>query len=278
MTTITQLGAGLGLKPEHYQQALNSPADVWFEVHSENYLMAGGPRREWLEAIRQQHAISLHGVSLSLAADAPPDTALLSRLKVLVDEVKPALVSEHLAWSQWDGAYYPDLLPVPRTSQVMRRLIDNIDRVQDALGRQISLENPTHYLHMPEHEWDDIAFLHEVSCATGCGLLLDINNVWLSAHNLGFDAAEWLDGFPADHVTEIHLAGFSSDEGGSSLLIDSHDSPVSDDVWALYQRLIQRIGTRPTLIERDDKLPEFAVLLQEQQRAQRILHTYGGLR
>jgi len=165
MTTITQLGAGLGLKPEHYQQALNSPADVWFEVHSENYLMAGGPRREWLEAIRQQHAISLHGVSLSLAADAPPDAALLSRLKMLVDEVKPALVSEHLAWSQWDGAYYPDLLPVPRTSQVMRRLIDNIDRVQDALGRQISLENPTHYLHMPEHEWDDIAFLHEVSCA-----------------------------------------------------------------------------------------------------------------
>jgi hypothetical protein len=276
MTTTIQLGAGLGLKPEHYLSARNSSADIWYEVHSENYLMAGGPRREWLAAIRQQHAISLHGVSLSLAADAAPDPALLLRLRALVDDINPALISEHLAWSQWDGAYYPDLLPVPRTSHVLRRLIDNINRTQDALGRQISLENPTHYLHMPEHQWDELDFLQEVSQATGCGLLLDINNVWLSAHNLGFDAAMWLESFPADRLTEIHLAGFSSDEGGSHLLIDSHDSPISEDIWALYQRLIQRVGARPTLIERDDKLPEFVVLLQEQQRAQRILKTYGG--
>jgi hypothetical protein len=276
MTMTINLGAGLGLKPEHYADAWASPSTLWFEVHSENYLMAGGPRREWLAAIRQQHQISLHGVSLSLAADEPPDAQLLAQLRALVTDIKPALVSEHLAWSRWNGVYYPDLLPVPRTTRVLNRVIDNINRVQDALGRQISLENPTHYLQMPEHEWDEIEFLDEVSRRSGCGLLLDLNNVWLSAHNLEFDAVAWLDRFPIERITEIHLAGFSADEGGSALLIDSHDRSVSEDVWLLYKQLIQRAGAKPTLIERDDNLPSFDELLAEQQRAQHIIDTLGA--
>ncbi|AIR04404.1 hypothetical protein JT31_07215 [Cedecea neteri] len=275
MTMTINLGAGLGLKPEHYADAWSSPSALWYEVHSENYLMAGGPRREWLAAIRQQHQISLHGVSLSLAADEPPDAQLLAQLRALVTDIKPALVSEHLAWSRWNGVYYPDLLPVPRTTRVLNRVIDNINRVQDALGRQISLENPTHYLQMPEHEWDEIEFLDEVSRRSGCGLLLDLNNVWLSAHNLEFDAVAWLDRFPTERITEIHLAGFSADEGGSALLIDSHDRSVSEDVWLLYKQLIQRAGAKPTLIERDDNLPSFDELLAEQQRAQHIIDTLG---
>ncbi|EJF32739.1 DUF692 domain-containing protein, partial [Enterobacter sp. Ag1] len=227
-------------------------------------------------AIRQQHPISLHGVSLSLAGDEPPDAQLLAQLKALVTDIKPALVSEHLAWSRWNGIYYPDLLPVPRTTRVMHRVIDNINRTQDTLGCQISLENPTHYLQMPEHEWDEIEFLDEVSRRSGCGLLLDLNNVWLSAHNLGFEAAAWLSCFPVERVTEIHLAGFSPDDGGSDLLIDSHDQSISEEVWRLYTQLIQRAGAKPTLIERDDNLPVFNVLLAEQQRAQRILDTMGA--
>ncbi|WP_205246505.1 MULTISPECIES: DUF692 domain-containing protein [unclassified Enterobacter] len=276
MTMTHSLGAGLSLKPEHYADARASPSSLWFEVHSENYLMAGGPRREWLAAIRQQHPISLHGVSLSLAGDEPPDAQLLAQLKALVTDIKPALVSEHLAWSRWNGIYYPDLLPVPRTTRVMHRVIDNINRTQDTLGCQISLENPTHYLQMPEHEWDEIEFLGEVSRRSGCGLLLDLNNVWLSAHNLGFEAAAWLGCFPVERVTEIHLAGFSPDEGGSDLLIDSHDQSISEEVWRLYTQLIQRAGAKPTLIERDGNLPAFNVLLAEQQRAQRILDTMGA--
>ncbi|NWC65865.1 DUF692 domain-containing protein [Cedecea sp. P7760] len=276
MTMTINLGAGLGLKPEHYADAWASPSTLWFEVHSENYLMAGGPRREWLAAIRQQHQISLHGVSLSLAADEPPDAQLLAQLRALVTDIKPALVSEHLAWSRWNGVYYPDLLPVPRTTRVLNRVIDNINRVQDALGRQISLENPTHYLQMPEHEWDEIEFLDEVSRRSGCGLLLDLNNVWLSAHNLEFDAVAWLDRFPTERITEIHLAGFSADEGGSHLLIDSHDRSVCEEVWLLYAHLIQRAGAKPTLIERDDNLPSFDELLAEQQRAQHIIDTLGA--
>ncbi|VEB99751.1 Protein of uncharacterised function (DUF692) [Cedecea lapagei] len=276
MTMTINLGAGLGLKPEHYADAWSSPSPLWYEVHSENYLMAGGPRREWLAAIRQQHPISLHGVSLSLASDEPPDAKLLSQLRALVTDIKPALVSEHLAWSRWNGIYYPDLLPVPRTTRVLNRVIDNINRTQDALGCQISLENPTHYLQMPEHEWDEIEFLDEVSRLSGCGLLLDLNNVWISAHNLGFDAMAWLSRFPAERITEIHLAGFSADEGGSHLLIDSHDQSVSAEVWQLYAHLIKRAGAKPTLIERDDNLPSFADLLAEQQHAQHIINTLGA--
>ncbi|MFZ4833691.1 DUF692 domain-containing protein [Rouxiella sp. Mn2063] len=270
MNNAVQLGAGLGLKPEHYSQAYSGPTDIWYEVHCENYMVDGGPRITWLDAIRQRHPISLHGVSLSLASDSLPDPQQLARFRAAVDRFEPALVSEHLAWSQWQGNYYPDLLPFPRTSAALKHIIDNVSCTQDALGRQIAIENPTHYLAMSEHQWDEIDFLQALSKSSGCGLLLDINNVYLSANNLGFDAGSYLDRFPAEAIMEIHLAGFQSDND-SELLIDSHDSPVSREVWQLYERLIKRIGPRPTLIERDDRLPDFSVLLSERGLAQQIL-------
>ena len=264
-----QLGAGLGLKPAHFEAALESKAPgLWFELHPENYLVEGGPRLAWLDTLRQAHPLSLHGVSLSLAGDAPP-AGQLADLRRLVDRVQPALVSEHLAWSFWQGVYFPDLLPFPRTQEALRRISANIDAVQSALGRTIAIENPSHYLHLPGHDWDEIDFLGELVQRTGCGLLLDVNNVEVSAHNLGYCPRSYLDRVPAAAIQEIHLAGYSHDPLlGPSLWIDSHDTPVSPAVWQLYQRLIDRIGTRPTLIERDGQVPEFEVLMAERAQAQ----------
>ena len=271
MTTV--LTAGLGLKPQHYDAALACPAEgLWFEVHPENYMVAGGPRLAWLEAIRARHPISLHGVALSLAADADPDAAHLVRLRNLAQRLQPALISEHLAWSTWRGAYYPDLLPFPRTGEALTRISDNISRAQDALRRPIAIENPSHYLKLDGHEWDEIDFLAELARRTGCGLLLDVNNIFVSARNLGYSAEAYVDRFPGLLVTEIHLAGHSRDPNlGDSLLVDSHDAPVAPEVWAMYERLILRIGHRPTLIERDDKVPDFATLLAERGRAEALL-------
>jgi uncharacterized protein (UPF0276 family) len=272
------MGAGLGLKAEHYEHALDCTASgLWFEVHPENYMVDGGPRLAWLEAIGSRHPLSLHGVSLSLAADCPPDLAHLQRLKALADRVQPALMSEHLAWSTWRGQYHPDLLPFPRSHEALQRIVDNIDCTQNILGRRIAIENPTHYLRLDGHDWSELDFLTELSNRTGCGLLLDVNNVFISAHNQSFNAASYLDAFPADAVMEIHLAGHTADPGDSNLLIDSHDSPVSDAVWSLYQRLIKRIGPRPTLIERDDQIPAFDELMIERNRAQNLLDTHRHL-
>ena len=266
---VATLTAGLGLKPQHYDEALACPAaGLWFEVHPENYLVDGGPRLRWLDAIRARRPISLHGVALSLAADATPDRAHLCRLRSLADRIEPVLMSEHLAWSTWRGDYHPDLLPFPRTGEALARIADNVDATQSALGRRIAIENPSHYLRLPGHEWDEIPFLQELVRRTGCGLLLDVNNVHVSANNLGFDAAAYVDAFPGATVMEIHLAGHSPDPTlGDALLVDSHDAPVSESVWALYERLVARIGPRPTLIERDDRLPSFADLLVERERA-----------
>ncbi|MFR0716440.1 DUF692 domain-containing protein [Enterobacterales bacterium BD_CKDN230030183-1A_HGKHYDSX7] len=275
MTTVQRMGAGLSLKAEHYAQAQACNASgLWFEVHPENY-MVGGPRLDWLERVAQRHPLSLHGVALSLAADAEPDAAHLRRLRALVERVAPALVSEHLAWSTWRGQYHPDLLPFPRSDEALARIASNVARTQDALGRTIALENPSHYLHLDGHAWDEIDFLHELTRRTGCSLLLDVNNVYVSAHNLGFDAFAYLDRFPASAISEIHLAGHSEDVQGD-LLIDSHDASVAQPVWALYQHLIQRIGPRPTLIERDGNVPDFDRLLAERDTAQRILDQAGG--
>jgi uncharacterized protein (UPF0276 family) len=272
------MGAGLGLKAEHYEHALDCTASgLWFEVHPENYMVDGGPRLAWLEAIGSRHPLSLHGVSLSLAADCPPDLAHLQRLKALADRVQPALMSEHLAWSTWRGQYHPDLLPFPRSHEALQRIVDNIDCTQNILGRRIAIENPTHYLRLDGHDWSELDFLTELSNRTGCGLLLDVNNVFISAHNQSFNAASYLDAFPADAVMEIHLAGHTADPGDSNLLIDSHDSPISDAVWSLYQRLIKRIGPRPTLIERDDQIPAFDELMIERNRAQNLLDTHRHL-
>lgn len=267
------LDAGLGLKPQHYDAALAcSTAGLWFEVHPENYMVAGGPRLAWLEAIRGKHPISLHGVALSLAADAEPDATHLKRLVELARRVEPALISEHLAWSTWRGAYHPDLLPFPRTNEALARVADNVSRTQDALQRRIAVENPSHYLKLDGHEWSEIEFLQELARRTGCGLLLDVNNVYVSARNMGYSAEDYIDAFPGKPVMEIHLAGHAADPNlGDALLVDSHDAPVSPEVWALYERLIRRIGARPTLIERDDKLPGFDELLAERDRAAAVL-------
>lgn len=269
----TALTAGLGLKPAHYAEARDCAAPgLWLEVHPENYLVAGGPRLAWLEAIRERHPVSLHGVALSLAADAAPDAAHLRRLRALADRIEPALVSEHLAWSAWRGAYRPDLLPFPRTGEALGRVCANVAAAQDALGRRLAIENPSHYLALDGHEWGEIDFLAELSRRTGCGLLLDVNNVFVSAANLGFDAESFVDAFPAEAVMEIHLAGHSRDPAlGERLLVDSHDAPVCEEVWALCERLVARIGPRPVLVERDDRLPAFAELLAERSRAHALL-------
>ncbi|THD61046.1 DUF692 domain-containing protein [Phenylobacterium sp.] len=267
-----QATAGLGLKPQHYPEALASEAaGLWVEAHPENYMCAGGPRLAWLEAIRERRPISLHGVGLSLASDEDPDPSHLAALGRLADRFQPFLVSEHLAWSQRGGVYRPDLLPFPRTRAALDRIAANVGRMQDALGRQVLIENPALYLPLEGHDFGEVDFLRELTRRTGCGLLLDVNNVYVSANNLGFSAESYIDSVPGALVGEVHLAGHAPDDGGSSLLIDTHGRPVAPAVWALYERLLRRIGPRPTLIERDDDIPGFADLMSERDRADRLM-------
>lgn len=267
------LAAGLGLKPGHFAEALQATAaGLWFEVHPENYLVDGGPRLALLEAVRERHPLSLHSVSLSLAGECELDEAHLQRLAALVRFVQPALVSEHLAWSRFAGGWLPDLLPFPRTTEALQRIAARIQHTQEALGRTIAIENPSHYLRLPGHEWDEIDFLAELARRTGCTLLLDVNNVHVSARNLGFDAGAWVDRFPAPLVSELHVAGHTADPAlGEALLVDSHDAPVAPAVWALHRRFIERTGPRPTLLERDARLPPWSELLAERAIAQEIL-------
>jgi uncharacterized protein (UPF0276 family) len=273
--------AGLGLKSQHYAEALDATAEgLWFEVHPENYMAAGGPRLRWLAAIREKRPLSLHGVGLSLAADADPDPGHLAALKALVDRFEPFVVSEHLAWSTHRGVHQPDLLPFPRTHAALDRIAGNIGRTQDALGRAILVENPSLYLPLTGHDLDETDFLTELTRRTGCGLLVDVNNVFVSASNLGYAAEAYLDTLPAEAIGEIHLAGHGVDaneaRSGSSLLIDTHGAPVAEPVWALYRRLIARTGPRPTLIERDDDIPAFDVLMAERDRAHAMLTGTGA--
>lgn len=265
--------AGLGFKPQHFDEALACPAaGLWFEVHPENYMAPGGPRRAMLAALAAARPVSLHGVGLSLAADADPDPAHLGRLAELVNDHAPFLVSEHLAWSAWRGAYHPDLLPFPRSRAALDRVARNVEIVQQALGRAILVENPSLYMPLDGHELAEVDFLGELCRRAGCGLLLDVNNVFVSARNLGFDAETYIDAVPGEFVGEIHLAGHGPDPThGGRLLIDTHAAPVSDEVWSLYARLITRIGPRPTLIERDDEIPPFPDLLAERSRAHDLM-------
>lgn len=264
---------GLSLKPPHFEVAHACTADgLWFEVHPENYMVDGGPRLAWLQLIRSRRPIALHGVALSLAADADPDGAHLARLARLCERIEPVRVTEHLAWSTWRGAYHPDLLPFPRSLRALQRIATNVDRVQEALQRPIAVENPSHYLRIDGHEFDEIDLLRELARRTGCGLLLDVNNVYVGSRNLGFDAGAYIDAFPAALIEEVHLAGHTPDANlGERLLIDSHDAPIAAAVWALYERLVDRAGPLPTLIERDDNLPAFDELLAERQQAENIL-------
>ena len=265
--------AGLGFKPIHFEEALAAPAaGLWFEVHPENYMVEGGPRLAMLQALREARSLSLHGVGLSLAGAGDPDRAHIARLKRLADRFEPFLVSEHLAWSVQDGRYFPDLLPFPRTTEALLRIGRNIDIVQSALGRQILIENPSLYVALDGHDWSETDFLKQLVKRTGCGLLIDVNNVAVSAANLGFDPYAYLDALPFGAIGEIHLAGHRPDpELGDALLIDSHDAPVDERVWALYDYLIALAGPRPTLIERDGNLPPFAELMAERDRAAAIM-------
>ncbi len=267
------LTAGLGLKPAHFAEALaDTSPGLWFEVHPENHLVDGGPRLAWLRAIAQRHPLSLHGVSLSLAGLQRPDAGQLQRLATLTNTLRPALVSEHLAWCTLDGQVLPDLLPFVRDDAALARTTAHIDEVQQALGRRIAIENPSHYITLPGHTWHEPDFMNELVRRTGCGLLLDVNNVFVSAHNLGFDAEAMLRAYDADAVMEIHLAGHHADpQLGDQLLIDGHDTPVCEAVWRLCADLIAEIGPRPTLIERDEHLPDFATLMRERDRAHDLL-------
>ena len=267
--------AGLSFKPTYFPEALAAPAaGLWFEVHPENYMVAGGPRLAMLEALRAARPLSLHGVGLSLAGADLPNPVHLDRLKALCDRFRPVLVSEHLAWSRSETRYFPDLLPFPRTTEALLRIGRNIDRVQNRLGRQILIENPSLYVALDGHEWSETEFLRQLVKRTGCRLLVDVNNVAVSANNLGFDPQAYLDALPADAIGEIHLAGHRPDpQHGAALLIDSHDAPVAEAVWTLYRHLVGRTGPVPTLIERDGNLPAFTELMAERERAAAILRT-----
>lgn len=273
------LGAGLGLKAEHFDLACaNRAPGLWFEVHAENHLVDGGPRLAWLEAVRAHHPVALHGVSMSLAGATPPDPDHLKRLARLVQRIQPALVSEHLAWSRFGAHYAPDLLPFVRSTTMLKQIAANLVQLQDHLQRRVAIENPTHYLQLEGHDWDEPGFLTELVRRSGCGLLVDVNNVFVSAHNTGTDPRQWLDGIPHGAVMEIHLAGHQPDNSPlSGLLIDSHDAPVAEPVWQLYQRLLEHTGHRPTLIERDGNIPPFEALMAERDRAHRVLTAEEGV-
>jgi uncharacterized protein len=266
--------SGVGLKPEHIDEILRDrPPLGFFEIHAENYMGDGGPPHRRLEAIRDHYPISLHGVGLSIGSPKPLDREHLSRLAALVRRYQPGLFSEHLAWSSHDEGYLNDLLPLPYTQETLAVVCDHVDQVQDALGRQMLLENPSTYLVFRESTISETDFMREIARRTGCGLLLDVSNVLVSATNHGFNASAYLDAFPVDLVGEIHLAGFAEavDDKGHLLLIDAHDSPVRDQVWSLYRRAIERRGAVPTLVEWDNDVPDWQILLGEAQRAESLM-------
>lgn len=253
----------------HVKQVLEEkPPVAWFEVHSENYFISGGPSLATLESIRQRYPLSLHGVGMSLGGADDLELDHLRRLKLLVDRIEPSAVSEHLCWSAIGGRWLNDLLPLPYTREALDRVCAHVDEVQDYLGRTILVENVSSYLRFLPEEMPEWAFVAEVARRTGCGILLDVNNIYVSARNHGFATEDFLAGIPVDAVMEIHLAGYEEVEG---LLIDTHSRPVYPKVWDLYQTALARFGPAPTLIEWDQDIPELEVLLAEADKAQHYL-------
>ena len=264
--------AGVGLKSEHYRTVLEARPDLgWFEVHPENYMVEGGPPLRYLEAVRADYPLSLHGVGMSLGSCEPPPLDHLERLKRLVDRFEPFVVSEHLSWSRIGERFLADLLPVPMTLEALDVMAGNVARAQDHLGRRLLIENPSTYLEFGRVEIPETQFLADLVRRTGCGLLLDVNNLYVCANNHGFDPLDWLDAFVLDAVEEIHVAGHAvNDADGHPIRVDDHGSAVIADVWALYEEVIGRRGAVPTLIERDANLPPFEELLAEAHRADRV--------
>lgn len=268
-------GTGVGYKPQHFQAVMDNPAPVeWLEVHAENYMGQGGRPLAQLRALAERFAFSVHGVGLSIGSESGLDRDHLDRLKTLCDWLKPAQFSEHLAWSTHDSHFLNDLLPLPYTNDTLTRVADHVDQVQNHVGRRMLLENPSSYLAFAESTWEEFDFMAEISKRTGCGLLLDVNNVFVSATNLNYDPRAYIDAFPLDKVGEIHLGGHDEDEDsdGAPLLIDSHGREVVDPVWALYDYTIAKTGPLPTLIEWDTDVPDWPVLANEARRADAILN------
>lgn len=265
---------GVGYKPQHYAQILEHAAPVeWLEIHAENYMGDGGRPLAQLRSLSERFAISVHGVGLSIGGEGALDTDHLERLKHLCDWLQPASFSEHLAWSTHDSHFLNDLLPLPYTDATLERICDHIGQLQDVLGRQMLLENPSSYLAFEESTWEEPAFLDEVARRSGCGLLLDVNNVFVSATNLGFSPQAYIDAYPMARVGEIHLGGHDEDEDdhGAPLLIDSHGRAVVDPVWALLDYTLERSGPRPLLIEWDNDVPDWPELRDEARRAEAAL-------
>ena len=272
--TALPVAAGVGYKPQHFQDITDRPGAVrWLEIHAENYMGDGGRALAQLRHLAEGFAISCHGVGLSIGGEGRLDPAHLARLARLVGWLKPAAFSEHLAWSTHDGAYLNDLIALPYTNATLARVVDHIDQVQAALGRRMLLENPSSYLAYAESSWDEPDFLREVARRSGCGLLLDVNNVFISATNMGFAPQAYIDAFPLELVGEIHLGGHAADadDRGRPLLIDNHGHKVTGAVWALYEYTLTRAGARPTLIEWDNDVPEWPVLEAEAARAAAVL-------
>jgi uncharacterized protein (UPF0276 family) len=262
-------GAGIGLRPPHHVEVLSErPAVAWFEAHSENYFADGGAHVESLARIREHYPLSLHGVGLSLGSTDPLNGEHLAKLRRVIARFEPGLVSEHLSWSSAGGRFANDLLPLPYTEEALRHVAARVARVQDALGRRILIENVSSYLEFSASDLKEWEFLAGVAAESGCGILLDLNNVYVAAHNHAFSARTYLDAIPRDAVQEFHLAGFSRiDLDGQELLIDTHGTPVCEAVWELYGAALRRFGDVPTLIEWDTDLPGLEVLQAEARKA-----------
>ena len=265
---------GVGYKPQHFADITTDARPVeWLEIHAENYMGEGGRPLAQLRHLAEKFAISVHGVGLSIGGEGRLDADHLARLKHLCGWLQPASFSEHLAWSTHDSHFLNDLLPLPYTNATLQRVADHIDEVQEVVGRQMLLENPSSYLAFAESTWSETAFLDEIARRTGCGLLLDVNNVFVSATNLQLDPRAYIDAFPLARVGEIHLGGHDEDEDdhGAPLLIDSHGREVADPVWTLLDYALERSGARPLLIEWDADVPEWHILAEEARRAERAL-------
>ena len=260
------VSAGTGLKPEHAGDIFSQRRAIdFFEIHAENYMGAGGPPHHLLRRICADYPLSVHGVGLSIGGAGPLDRDHLLRLKKLIDDYRPTLFSEHLAWSSHDGVFLNDLLPLPYTRETLASVVRHIDEVQHTLGVRMLLENPSTYVQFGSSDMDEVEFLRSVAKRTGCGLLLDVNNVYVSAVNHGFDPKAYIDSFPIEAVGEVHLAGFAEDRDANAerFLIDAHGSPVADAVWALYWRTLARSGPVPTLIEWDNDVPDYGTVVAE---------------
>lgn len=271
--------AGIGLRPPHFQRVLDQrPSVPWFEMHSENFFCAGGEMLHVLQEVRHDYPLSLHGVGLSLGSSDRLHREHLAKLKQLIERVQPALISEHLCWGAIGPRHLNDLLPLPYTEEALALMVEHVQTAQEVLGRQLLIENISTYLNFTHSTIPEWEFVAELAKRSGCGLLLDVNNIYVNSVNHGFDPHAYIRAIPATAVKEIHLAGFTAKEGlGTALLIDSHSKPVSDEVWDLYRETLMHTGPVATLIEWDQDIPEFEILQAEAAKAQGFMNERRAL-